>query len=266
MRITDGIKLTKLHEPADGQMRVAGFMSGSGSNLRKILEHEKNLDNEREKSPYKIIVIFSDNPESKAEEIGKEYDIPVIMHDINEFCRVRSKPRKDLEIRPAYDNETANALSQYKCSVIACAGYMSLITWPILNNYTAINVHPADLSVLNEHSKRKYTGSKAVELAIRAGEKYIRATTHIMTEEVDGGPILMISKPLEVVLGNDFDLNSDEIVKRAAKENQERLKEAGDWIIFPKTLEYIADGRYSKNALGQLYFDSKRIQNGLILE
>ena len=58
------VALQKLYNPANGLMRVAGFMSGSGTNLRKIIEYERALIREQAGSPYEVVVIFSDNPES----------------------------------------------------------------------------------------------------------------------------------------------------------------------------------------------------------
>lgn len=48
-------------------------------------------------------------------------------------------------------------------------------------------------------------------------------------------------------------------------EHQDRLKKIGDWVIFPKTLESIADGRYSQDEQGDLYFDDKSIPDGVKL-
>lgn len=64
--------LTKLHDLSNGQMQVAGLMSGSGSNLRKIIEFEKQLKKVRDKSPYPVVVIFSDCFDSNALQIGKD--------------------------------------------------------------------------------------------------------------------------------------------------------------------------------------------------
>ena len=47
---------------------------------------------------------------------------------------------------------------------------------------------------------------------------------------------------------------------------RDQLKEIGDWIIFPRTLEYIADGRFAQDDEGRLYFDNERIPNGLRIE
>src|SRR5574342_1263232 len=97
------MKLTPLHDPKDGKMRVAGLMSGSGSNLRKIIEHQLGL----KKPPYEVCCIFSDDATSKAAEIGSDYGLPVFSNDVFGFYRSRGKPLKDMEVREQFDTETA---------------------------------------------------------------------------------------------------------------------------------------------------------------
>ena len=41
--------------------------------------------------------------------------------------------------------------------------------------------------------------------------------------------------------------------------HQNRLKENGDWKIFPLTLQYIAEGRFAVDTEGNVYFDDKRL-------
>lgn len=59
-----------------------------------------------------------------------------------------------------------------------------------------------------------------------------------------------------------------ELFKPLNKEDkhQNRLKEIGDWVIFPRTLEFLADGRYSQDDQRKLYFDGKEIPQGVRLE
>ena len=51
--------LKELYHPESGRMRVAGLISGSGSNLRKIIENGRRLEAEEGRSPYKVVVILS---------------------------------------------------------------------------------------------------------------------------------------------------------------------------------------------------------------
>jgi len=250
-----------IHNPEEGPLKLVGLMSGSGTNIRKILEHQIKLEKQAGASRFKMVVLFSDNGNSNASKIGMEYDIPVITRDIAGFYAKRGKKRNDLSIRPEFDSETVKALSSFKVKVGVYGGYMSVVTSPIINAFLGVNVHPADLSI-EEGGKRKFTGGHAVRDAIAIGEKTIAATTHIVEDSVDQGPILMISPPLPVIVKEEWNLSNPEHLKEAEAFNQGRLKENGDWLIFPKTIEYLAQGRYGRDETGTLYFDGKPIPHG----
>ena len=253
-----------IHNPSEGPLRIAGLMSGSGTNIRKILERQVKLEKQEGRPPFKMVALFSDNWESNAAKIGKEYDIPVIIRDLAGFYVKRGKKRSDLSIRPEFDSETVKALTPFEAKVGVYGGYMSIATKPLINAFLGINVHPADLSI-EEGGKRKFTGDHAVRDAILAGEKRIASSTHIIEEAVDMGPVLMISPPLGVTLKPEWNFSIPEHIQKAEAFNQDQLKEKGDWIIFPKTIEYIARGRYGRDEKGGLYFDGEPAPKGLRL-
>jgi folate-dependent phosphoribosylglycinamide formyltransferase PurN len=240
-------------------------MSGSGTNIRRILEHQKQLEAAEGAAPFEMVVLFSDSWESNAPKIGKEYDIPIIIHDIEGFYAKRGRRKSDLSIRAEFDQETAKALAPFEAKVGIYGGYMSVVTPAVINAFLGVNVHPADLCI-KEGGKRKFTGDHAVRDAIAAGEKTIAASTHLVEEEVDGGPLLMISPPLPVELKEEWNLSDPKDLKEAEDFNQDRLKENGDWIIFPRTIEYLARGRYGRDEDGVIYFDGKPIPDGMRLE
>ena len=216
--------LKELYHLESGRMKVAGLMSGSGSNLKKIIEHGKAIENREGRAPYQVVVIFSDNPASNAEKIGNEYGIPVVVRDLESFYKEREKPRRDLTVRVKFDEGTVKALKPFNVDVAAYAGYMNIATNTLINAFLGVNVHPADLSLMNG-DRRKYTGDHVVRDAILVGEKKLRATTHIIEQQVDYGRILMISSPLEVSLPEGFDINNKEQVKSVSDAYQNRLKE-----------------------------------------
>jgi folate-dependent phosphoribosylglycinamide formyltransferase PurN len=256
--------LTKFHEPEDGPLHLAGFMSGSGTNLRKVLEHERSLVKSRGKSPFKVVVIFTDTYNSNAFQIGRDYDIPVVLRDINAFYASRKLPKKDLSIRKEFDQETVKAIAPYKIRVVVYAGYMSIASPVLVNAYLGINVHPADLS-REENGKRKWTGAHAVLDAIMAKEKHIKASTHIVEQVVDGGRLLMLSSPLEIQYDKNFEYYSHDEIRKISQYYQDKLKKEGDWMIVPKTVEYLADGRYGYDCQGKIYFDGKLTPHGVQL-
>jgi len=255
------MKITPFHNPNEGILRVAGFMSGSGTNLKKIIEHRQTLKNSIGESPYDVVVVFSDRWDSNANLIGKEYDIPVVTRDINSFYEHRGKPKKDMFVRAEFDAETVRALKPFNVKVAAYAGYMSIATKPLIEAFLGINVHPADLSV-EVDGKRKYVGAHGVRDAIVAGEKTIRSSTHIIEEIVDGGRLLMISEPVPVEIENGADPGDKETLKTIEKFNQNKLKEAGDWVVFPKTIELIALGKFGYDEQGRICFDGKPVPKG----
>lgn len=289
--------LTPLFFPTNEPMRVVGLMSGSGSNLRKILEYEKGFT--EGVCPYRVVAIFTDVEDpgkSNAVQIAWDYQIPVVRNDIARFYRVRGEKRRDLRklkktldadpnnpdlvreyatqlaIRREFDIRTVESLSSFGAFAAAYAGYMSIATDPLINAFLGINVHPADLSLVDEKGERKYIGDHAVRDAIVAGEKTICSSTHIIEPKVDYGRILMISAPLQVQLPSEWPAQSqitaewvkanEDLVTKVEKENQGRLKEAGDWIIFPRTLERIARGRFTADETGLLHYDGRPVPQG----
>jgi folate-dependent phosphoribosylglycinamide formyltransferase PurN len=257
--------LKPIHDPNSGVLRVAGLMSGSGSNLRKILAHQENLRKKEGNYLFKMVVIFADNAASKTLEIGKEYDLPVIIHDIGSFYKKHDAPRSDLKLRAQFDELTVRMLSAFDVRVAAFGGYMSLATRALVNAFIGVNVHPADLSI-EQNGKRKWTGGHAVLDQVASGAKTLAATTHLIEPECDMGRIFMVSRPLAIEIPAGLDPKDPAQLKQIADYNQERLKENGDWIIFPKTIEEIARGNFSRDESGSFHYRGAPIPRGVRLE
>lgn len=103
-----------------------------------------------------------------------------------------------------------------------------------------LNVHPADLSILDENGERKYVGDDAVSRAIENGETVTRSTIHLMDELEDHGPILYISEGLEV--GD-----------RTPEEQQELMKEKCDGPAYRKTLNLLSRGLFGIDSENNIY-------------
>ena len=268
------MSLTPIYDPREGEkMRVACFVSGSGTNARKIIERSTKPD-----SRYEVALIFTDvrddryyksgKKRCRAKDIAEEHGIPYECEDIRDFYRSRGhKTRRDLSLRPEFDRLVVEKINPHEIDVIALAGYMSITTRPLLEAYDGriVNVHPADLSVM-EGGDRKYVGIHVVRDAILAGEGELRSSTHVVREEVDRGEILMISKPLPVELPEGVDLGllerDDELLAKVVDEHQERLKELGDWVIYPMTLQMIAEGRFALDEQEVMHFDGRVVLRG----
>lgn len=247
-------------------MRVAAFMSGSGTNIIKLLERERALKKETGSSPFQVIFIFSDRSDGvcHGERIAYENGIPYFSYDIRSFHRLRGLKREvittqGLSARREFDRVAIRLINAFDIDVIALGGYMSYITLE-----RCINVHPADLSILTSDGKRRYVGDHAVLDAISSGETLLRSSTLWTDRGVDSGPLLMVSEPLKVELHDSLEslLKDRGRLLQVAKEHQERLKELGDWKIFSRTVEMIARGRFALDENNRVYFDGKPVSEG----
>lgn len=264
--------ITPIFDPrARGRvMRVAAFMSGSGTNVIRLLEREKELEREPGGSPFKIILIFSDRSDggSAGERIALDTGIPYFSYDIRKFYSLKGLKRTHLTpegmaARKEFDAVASRLIKAFDIDIIALAGYMSYLT---LNR--CVNVHPGDLSILTPHGKRRYVGDHAVADAIASGETSLRSSTIWTDAGVDTGPLLMVSSSLRVELPFPLpDLLKDKLAfDKVVDEHQRRLKETGDWKIFPLTVEMIAQGRFSLDENNNVYVDGHPAPKGYRLE
>jgi folate-dependent phosphoribosylglycinamide formyltransferase PurN len=247
-------------------MRVAGFISGSGTNIVKLIEREKILKDREGSSPYEIVFIFSDRSDGSCfgESIACDTGIPYVSYDIRPFHRLRGLERtvatpEGLAARHDYDKVAGAMLKAFDIDVIALGGYMSYLTLD-----RCINVHPADLSLLNSGGKRKYVGDRALVDAIAAGEAHLRSSTIWTDRGMDTGPLLMVSEPVKVELPEPLEtlIGDKGKLLQVAEEHQQKLKEQGDWIIFPETVEMIARGRFALDEQRQVYVDGRPAPKG----
>jgi len=253
-------------EGAGRPMRVAGFMSGSGTNILRLIERETLLKARDGVSPFEVVFIFTDRSDGSCygESIACDTGIPYVSYDIRTFHRLKALKRtvttpEGFEARREFDQVAAALVKTFEVDVIALGGYMSYLTLD-----RCINVHPADLSILNAKRKRRYAGDNAVVDAIAAGESLLRSSTIWTDRGVDTGPLLMVSDPVKVRLPEPLDsLVSDrEKLLRVAEEHQNQLKEAGDWKIFPMTIEMIARGRFALDEQMRVYVDGQPAPKG----
>ncbi len=114
---------------------------------------------------------------------------PVIHHPIRAY-----------EDRRTYDAMTAHVLRELDVDVVLCLGYIYVLTDAMLNAFPQriFNIHDSDLTIRREDGERKYVGLRSTRDAILAGERETRSTLHLVTEKLDGGPILALSRAYPV--------------------------------------------------------------------
>ena len=150
-------------------LQLGIMASGSGTNFEAIAKAIalKELDAE-------IKVLIYNNPQAKAAERAKKYNIPAVLIDHRQY-----KKREDL------DRQIVKTLQSYGVDWVIMAGWMRIITQVLLNAYPqrAINIHPSLLP--------SFKGIRAIEQALAAGVKITGCTVHIVSLEVDSGEIIM---------------------------------------------------------------------------
>lgn len=101
----------------------------------------------------------------------------------------RSVSAKAYPDRDAYDKVVLSHLQEAGVDLVILAGYMRLLTPVLLVPYEnrILNIHP---SLLPAYGGVGMTGLNVHEAVIAAGETESGCTVHLVTETVDGGPIL----------------------------------------------------------------------------
>lgn len=239
-----------------GPMKVVGLISGSGTRLIDLLEHQAKLE-AKGGTPYKVVGVFSENPDSRAREIAERYQLPVVIRNLRAFCSQHGVKITDLKAREEFDRQTVHQLAAFEADAAAFAGYVWVATAPLIEAFIGINGHPADLSIVRD-GKRAYAGADGVGAALASKEKELFATTHLVTSEVDGGPILIISKP--VTVEQDPGMTDRQRWRKYLNLVNNRLSE-----IFPLAIEKLASGQFERDKTGVIHYKSRPIPDGLRL-
>lgn len=190
------------------------MVSGGGTNLQAILDaiDSGSITNAQ------VVAVLSNNPGAYALERARKHNIPA-------ECL---SPR-DFESREAFNQAFLEKVDSYDLDLIVLAGFLVTIPPAMTQRYKnrIINIHP---SLIPSFCGVGYYGLKVHEAALARGVKVTGATVHYVDEGVDSGPILL-QKAVEV-LPDD-----------TPKTLQRRVMEEAEWIILPKAIDLIANGK-----------------------
>jgi phosphoribosylglycinamide formyltransferase-1 len=177
--------------------RVAVLCSGRAPGLPHLLKREQGRV-----VGWDIVCCLTSAEAFEGEADVASAGIPIVRHPVDRFYAAHAPHRRlsDLTVRERYDRETRHLLDAYQPDLIVLAGYLLLLTGPMLDAYPLriINVHHSDLAQRNARGGPRYPGLRAVRDAILAGETETRSSTHLVTECVDDGPVLMRSRAFAV--------------------------------------------------------------------
>jgi phosphoribosylglycinamide formyltransferase-1 len=143
--------------------------SGRGSNFEALA-----LACRTGRLPAQIAVLAVNNPGCGAELKAQRLGIPVVLHD-----------HRTYPDREALDAALIASLQAHQVDLVVMAGWMRIVTQRLIDAYPQrlINIHPSLLP--------SFKGARAVEDALAAGVKLSGCTAHLVSLEVDGGPILI---------------------------------------------------------------------------
>ena len=195
-------------------LKLAVLVSGGGTNLQAIIDaiDAGTITNA------KIDVVISNNANAYALERAKH-------HGIEGMC---ISP-KSYENREQFNDALTQTIVDRGIDLVVLAGYLVIIPPQLIAAYKnrIINIHP---SLIPSFCGTGYYGLKVHEAALKRGVKVTGATCHFVDEGTDTGPI-NLQKAVEI-LPDD-----------TPKSLQQRVMEQAEWVIMPKAIDLIANGK-----------------------
>ena len=145
------------------------FISGRGSNMKRIIEETKNGIL---KGVAEVVLVFSDKPEAPGLEIAENMGI-----------KTESLSSKGFK-RKEYDEKVSEIIEKYPFDLIILAGYMRILSPEFVRKYPKkiINIHPADT--------KRHQGLDAYKWAFENRLPETKITVHYVDEGMDTGEII----------------------------------------------------------------------------
>ncbi len=195
-------------------LRVLVLVSGGGTNLQAIIDAK----NEGKITGAELVGVISNNKTVKSLERARNAGIPAV-----------SVSPKDYESRDLFNDAFLEEVNKFNPDLIVLAGFLVAIPPKMVSQYSnrIINIHP---SLIPSFCGVGYYGLKVHEKALERGVKVTGATVHFVTEGMDEGPIIA----QKAVMVEDDD---------TAEVLQRRVMEQAEWLILPKAIDDIANGR-----------------------
>ena len=204
---------------------ICVLVSGGGTNLQALIDAEKC----RMINGGKITCVISSKEGVYALERAKRAGI-----------NTRVIPRKDYEDIASYTKAVTDALLEEKADLVVYAGFMTILDEQIVKAfpYKMMNVHPA---LIPSFCGKGFYGLHVHEAALAKGVKVSGATVHFVTEECDGGPI---------ILQDTVPVKNDDTPETL----QKRIMENVEWKILPRAVALFCEDRITVKD-GRAYVD-----------
>lgn len=193
---------------------IVVLVSGGGTNLQALIDAEKSgiIKGGR------ITCVISSKEGVYALERAAQNGI-----------KSRVIPRKEYPDIASYTKAVTDALIEEKADLVVYAGFMTILDEQVVKAfpYKMMNVHPA---LIPSFCGKGFYGLRVHEAALEKGVKLSGATVHFVTEECDGGPII-IQKAVPIENGD-----TPETLQR-------RIMEQAEWKILPEAVSLFCQDR-----------------------
>jgi len=145
--------------------KIVILFSGEGTNMEVLIQklHNKTLQ---------VVKVITNNPDANGINKAKALGIDTLVID-----------HKKYESREDYDKELVKVIQELKIDLVVLAGFMRILTPIFTKQIKAINIHPSLLPL--------YKGANALQKSFDGDEKEAGVTTHLVSQELDSGEIIM---------------------------------------------------------------------------
>ena len=170
--------------------RTAILISGRGSNMMALVEAARAPD-----FPAEIVCVVSNRADAKGLDFASANGIATTVIDHKAYAS-----------REAFEAALDGYLRSAGAEIIALAGFMRVLTAGFIARWEGrmINIHPSLLPA--------YKGLHTHERAIADGAKTHGCSVHLVTPELDGGPVLLQAE-VPVLAGDTPDTLSARVLK-----------------------------------------------------
>lgn len=196
--------------------RIAVLVSGGGTNLQALIDAQEN----NSLGGGQIVAVISSKNGVYALERAEKAGIPGYV-----------LPRTEYNSNQSMTVALVEKLKALKIDLVVLAGCMVIFTEELSLAFpnAVINVHPA---LIPSFCGKGFYGLRVHEAAIAYGVKLSGATVHFVSEECDGGPIIL-QKAVPVLEGD------------TPQSLQRRIMEEAEWKLLPEAVSLFCQGRIS---------------------
>ena len=194
--------------------RIAVLVSGGGTNLQALIDAQRA----GRLQGGEIVAVLSSRAGAYALERAAKAGIPGYV-----------VARKDFDSNQAMTVALVEQLKALSIDLVVLAGFLHILTGEMVAAYpnAILNVHPA---LIPSFCGKGAYGLHVHEMALSYGVKVTGATVHLVTEEPDGGPIVL-QKAVAVREGD------------TPESLQRRVMEEAEWIILPQAVSLFCQDR-----------------------